>query len=151
MVMEEQAYINTPELSDYTYVPFGIRHDHPVYTFSWTTEEEEKACQMFIDYCLEEKNQKLASDRGFNLHDDYKDQDTGMSGQDYVTAQSLWKDNKTGGRPVVAMFVADISGSMKGEALSTLQQSLIATLPYIGSEHYVGLLSYSSVPTSQVK
>lgn len=144
MVMEEQAYINTPELSDYTYVPFGIRHDHPVYTFSWTTEDEEKACQLFIDYCLEEKNQKLASDRGFNLHDDYKDQDTGMSGQDYVTAQSLWKDNKTGGRPVVAMFVADISGSMKGEALSTLQQSLIATLPYIGSEHYVGLLSYSS-------
>lgn len=144
MVMEEQAYINTPELSDYTYVPFGIRHDHPAYTFSWASEEEKQACQMFIDYCLEDKNQKLADERGFNLHNDYKSVDTGMTGTDYLTAQSLWKDNKTGGRPVVAMFVADVSGSMGGEPLNSLQTSLIATLPFIGSEHYVGLVSYSS-------
>lgn len=144
MVMEEQAYINTPELSDYTYVPFGIRHDHPVYTFSWTTDEEKQACEMFVDYCLEDKNQQLADEKGFNLHDDYKSADTGMTGTDYLTAQSLWKDNKTGGRPVVAMFVADVSGSMGGEPLNSLQTSLIATLPFIGSEHYVGLVSYSS-------
>ena len=31
MVMEEQAYMNTKELTDnYTYTPAGIRHDHPV-------------------------------------------------------------------------------------------------------------------------
>lgn len=143
MVMEEQAYIKAPELSDYTYVPFGIRHDHPAYSFSWVTGDKETACRMFVDYCLSDSSQKLADDRGFNLHDDYVGTDTGMSGDDYLAAQSMWKLNKTGGRPVVAVFIADISGSMRGDALASLQQSLIATLPYVSSEHYVGLVSYA--------
>ena len=33
---------------------------------------------------------------------------------------------------------------MKGEPLASLQESVIAALPYIGSENYVGLVSYSS-------
>lgn len=143
MVMEEQAYINTPELSSYEYIPFGIRHDHPVYSFEWNTVEENEALQMFVDYCLMEKNQKLATEKGFNRHDEYKSQDTGLSGQGYLTAQSMWKQNKNGGKPVAAVFVCDVSGSMNGSAITSLQQSLIATLPYIGSEHYVGLVSYS--------
>lgn len=143
MVMEEQAYVHTPELSSYSYIPFGIRHDHPVYSFDWNTADENKAVQMFVDYCLTPQNQKLATDKGFNRHDDYKSQDTGLTGQGYLTAQSMWKENKSGGRPVIAVFICDISGSMRGEPLASLQQSLIATLPYIGSEHYVGLISYS--------
>lgn len=144
MVMEEQAYINTPELSGYEYIPFGIRHDHPVYSFDWNSQDENDALTLFVEYCLNEKNQKLATEKGFNRHDEYKAQDTGLNGQGYLTAQSMWKQNKSGGRPVVAVFVCDISGSMGGNAIASLQQSLVATLPYIGSEHYVGLVSYSS-------
>lgn len=147
MVMEEQAYINTPELSSYIYIPFGIRHDHPVYTFSWNTEEENELARMFVDYCLSDRNQKLATDKGFNRHDDYKSQDIGLTGQGYLTAQSMWKQNKNGGRPVVAVFICDVSGSMRGNKLASLQNSLVATLPYIGSQHYVGLVSYDSEVT----
>lgn len=42
MVMEEQAYINTPELASYIYIPSGIRHDHPVYTFTYCSDEKKK-------------------------------------------------------------------------------------------------------------
>lgn len=143
MVMEEQAYINIPELRNYKFMPFGIRHDHPVYTFEWNTEEENEVAKMFVDYCLTDKNQKLATEKGFNRNDSYKSQDTGLTGTGYLTAQSLWKENKNGGKPIVAVFVTDVSGSMGGEPLHSLQNSLVSTIPYISDGHYVGLVSYS--------
>ena len=143
MLMEEQAYANTPELSDYIYIPFGIRHDHPVYVFDWNTAEQDEAARLFADYCLNAQNQKLAGEKGFNRHEDYAGT-KGLTGQQYLTAQSLWKQNKNGGRPVAAVFVTDISGSMAGEPIASLKNSVIATLPYIGSENYVGLISYNS-------
>lgn len=144
MLMEEQAYINTPEIYDYIYIPFGIRHDHPVYVFDWDTAEQKEAARLFTDYCMTAESQKLASDKGFNRHDEYRPENDGMTGQQYLTAQSLWKQNKNGGRPVVAVFVADISGSMAGDPLASLKKSVVATLPYIGSENYIGLVSYNS-------
>ncbi len=143
MLMEEQAYANTPELSDYIYIPFGIRHDHPVYVFDWDTADQKEAARLFTEYCLNAESQKLATSKGFNRHDDYTGE-AGLSGQQYLTAQSLWKQNKNGGRPTIAVFITDVSGSMKGDPLSSLQDSVIAALPYIGSENYVGLISYST-------
>ncbi|MCR5233127.1 MAG: VWA domain-containing protein [Lachnospiraceae bacterium] len=143
MVMEEQAYINTPELKNYIYTPVGIRHDHPVYVFDWTGQEEREAVEEFVKYCQSEQSQTLASRKGFNLHNEYVAQDTGMDGRDYLAAQKVWKQNKNGGRPIAAVFVADISGSMNGEPLNSLKESLIAASPYIGQEHYIGLVSYS--------
>lgn len=143
MLMEEQAYANTPELSDYSYIPFGIRHDHPAYAFDWDTPEQKEAAGLFVEFCLSDDAQKLASDKGFNRHGDYRGED-GLTGQQYLTAQSLWKQNKNGGRPVAAVFVADVSGSMAGEPLASLKQSVIAALPYVGSDNYVGLVSYNS-------
>ena len=144
MVMEEQAYINTPELKGYTYIPAGIRHDHPVYTFSYCSEEKKEAAKLFTDYCLNNENQKLASEKGFNRHDDYLSQDTGLDGTGYLMAQKVWKENKNGGRPVVAVFITDVSGSMGGQPLNSLKMSLINASSYIGSEHYIGLVSYSN-------
>ncbi len=147
MVMEEQAYINTPELKNYEYIPAGIRHDHPVYVFDWDSEDEKEAAKMFVDYCKNDKNQKLADEKGFNRHNEYKSQDSGMTGTDYLAAQSLWKQNKNGGKPVIAVFVADVSGSMAGEPINALKDSLISAQSYIGSEHYIGLVSYSNFVT----
>ena len=145
--MEEQAYINPPELADYTYIPAGIRHDHPVYTFAYCSAEEKEAASLFAEYCLSEESQKLATERGFNRHDEYEAQDPGLDGTGYLTAQKVWKQNKSGGKPIIAVFVADISGSMSGEPLNSLKSSLIHASSYIGSEHYVGLVSYSSSVT----
>ena len=143
MVMERQAYTNTPELKNYIYTPVGIRHDHPVYTFEWTTDEEKAAARMFVEFCQSADMQKLATEKGFNQDDDYAAQDTGMSGSDYIAAQKVWKKNKNGGRPIVAVFVADISGSMDGEPINSLKQSLISSSTYISSDHHIGLVSYS--------
>ena len=145
MVMEEQAYINTPELKNYVYTPVGIRHDHPVYFMDWYNSVDRKeAAELFVKYCTSPEMQKLATDKGFNLHDEYVSQDNGMTGKDYLAAQKVWKQNKNGGKPIIAVFVADVSGSMNDyERLTSLKRSLINTLPYISSEHYIGLVSYS--------
>ena len=144
MVMEEQAFINTPELRSYVYVPAGIRHDHPVYVFDWDSEEEKQAARLFVDFCLEDESQKAASEKGFNRHDDYESDDPGLNGAQYINAQKVWKQNKNGGKPVVAVFVADVSGSMNGAPINALKKSLVSASGYIGSEHYIGLVSYSS-------
>lgn len=143
MVMEEQAYINTAELSDYVYIPFGIRHDHPVYTFEWTSDAESEIVQLFVDYCLTDDAQELATEKGFNLHDDYVSDDPGLTGAEYILAQQVWKENKNGESPIVAVFVADVSGSMNGEPLNSLKSALTSTVSYISSDSYIGLVSYS--------
>lgn len=142
MVMEEQAYINTPELKDYVYTPAGIRHDHPVYTFDYVSSEKQEVAKMFVDYCLTDDAQRKATNKGFNRTNDYVSQPSGLDGAGYLAAQKVWKQNKNGGRPVVAVFVADISGSMDGSRINSLKSSLINTMQYIDSTNYIGLVSY---------
>lgn len=144
MVMEEQAYTNRPELQNYVYTPFGIRHDHPLYTFDYVTSEEKTAAEIFKEYCLSEDSQKLGTEKGFNKHDDYKSQNTGLDGKGYLAAQTIWKDVKDGGQPIIAVFVADISGSMDGTPINNLKSSLLATKEYIAPTNYIGLISYAT-------
>lgn len=143
MVMEEQTYINTPELKDYVYTPAGVRHDHPVYAFGWTDDNEMEVAKLFVDYCLSSDSQDMAKERGFNLHEDYVSEDYGMSGSDYLSAQKVWKTNKNGTRPTIAVFVTDVSGSMSGTRINALRESLLNTMQYIDSSSYIGLVSYS--------
>lgn len=145
MVMEEQAFINLAELrSNYVFTPAGIRHDHPVCTFSYVDTEKQQVMRKFVEYCLSDKSQRLASEKGFNLHDEYIGQDPGLDGSGYLAVQKVWKANKDGGKPVIAVFIADISGSMNdNSALEALKQSLLATSKYISSDNYIGLVSYS--------
>ena len=143
MVMEEQAYVNTPELSDYVFTPAGIRHDHPVYTFDYASQENQEAAKLFAEYCQNDDNQKLATEKGFNRHDDYKNQPNGLDGAGYISAQKIWKQNKDGGQPIIAMFVADVSGSMAGAPIQSLKEALLSTSSYISSDNYIGLISYA--------
>ena len=144
MVMEEQAYINEPKLKDYVYTPFGIRHDHPLYTFGYVSDEKKEAVKMFGEYCLSEKNQSLGDSKGFNKHNDYQSQSHGFGGNSYLSAQSIWKQAKDGGQPIIACFIADVSGSMSGLPINSLKESLVATTKYISSSNYVGVVSYSN-------
>ena len=144
MAMEEQAYILNKELESYVYVPVGIRHDHPVFSFSYVSQEKQEAAQLFIDYCLSDEAQKLGTEKGFNRHEDYPGQEPGLDGYGYLAAQKLWKQNKTGGRPVIAVFVTDVSGSMRGQKLASLKDALLRSAQFINSENYLGLIAYSS-------
>ncbi len=144
MVMEEQAWRKAPELKDYVYVPAGIRHDHPVYTFDHTSSEKQEVAKEFVEYCLSDEAQAIASEKGFNLHNDYKEQSAGLDGAGYLAAQRIWKTNKDGGKPIIAIFVADISDSMNGAPLNALKESLTEASSYISSDHYIGLVSYAN-------
>lgn len=144
MVMEEQAYVNKPELKNYVYEPFGIRHDHPLYTFDWVSKEKQAAAKLFLDYCMTDDSQSLGTEKGFNKHNDYKGVDNNLNGQDYLSAQKIWKQSKDGGQPIIACFVADISGSMDGMPLNQLKESLLSTKNYINENNYIGLVSYAT-------
>ena len=143
MVMEEQAYKNTPELKNYVYTPAGIRHDHPMYTFDYVSADKQEAARQFVEFLKSEKMQKLATEKGFNLHDEYKSQDPGLDGAGWISAQKIWKASKDGGRPIIAVFVSDISGSMDGLPINSLKESLTGSAKYIGSDNYIGLVSYN--------
>ena len=142
MTMEYQAYSTEPTLSDYVFTPFGVRHDSPVYAMGGITEDQKAVLKMFTAYCLEAGAQRDAARYGFNALDDYPGQPLNLSGAQLFAAQKVWKENKDGGQPVIAVFVADISGSMDGTPLMELKSSLLNAAQYIGEGNYIGLVSY---------
>ena len=143
-IMEYQGYYNATELRDYEFIPFGVRHDSPVYTLGAVSEQETALAKAFSEYCLSAENQKLAQKYGFNYQEDYKSAEWGLNGNQLESAQKLWKTEKDAGSPVMAVFVADVSGSMGGAPLQNLQTSLINASQYINATNYVGLVSYST-------
>ena len=143
MIMEYQAYSSEPTLSDYVFTPFGVRHDSPVYAMSGIRADQKAVLKMFTDYCLASDAQKEANRYGFNALDTYKGQELHLKGAQLFAAQKVWKENKDGGQPVVAVFVADISGSMDGTPIKELKNSLLNAAKYIGEGNFVGLISYS--------
>ncbi len=142
-VTEWQLYTNDPTLSNnYTFVPFGYRHDNPLVACPSASEQQRKILEQFAQYC-DDNGQDLAKRYGFNGKDDYVSEVPEIDGETLVAAQELYKKNKDTGRPVVAVFVADVSGSMSGSPLAELQNSLINSMRYINNDNYVGLVSYS--------
>lgn len=143
-LMEYQGYYNATELRDYEFIPFGVRHDSPMYTVGELDSVQQELVEAFTDYCLSDSCQKLAKSYGFNYLDDYKAAKWDLNGNTLESAQRLWKTEKDAGSPVMAVFVADVSGSMSGAPLQNLQSSLINASQYINDTNYVGLVSYSN-------
>lgn len=149
-VTELQLYNNDPTLSgNYTFVPFGYRHDNPLVACPTASDEERQILEQFAQYC-DDNGKELADRYGFNDRDDYVSEVPEISGETLVAAQDLYKRNKDTGRPVIAVFVADVSGSMSGSPLAELQTSLVNSMRYINRDNYVGLVSYSDYVTIDV-
>ncbi|SFR80839.1 vWA domain-containing protein [Anaeromicropila populeti] len=144
LIMEYQTYKNSTDLKKYEFTPFGVRHDNPIYSVGKLSEQKQAILKEFISYCLNDANQKLADKYGFNQLDTYKSDLPEFSGDILIEAQDLWKESKDSGRPVTAVFVADTSGSMDGEPLMELKNSLINGAEYINSDNYIGLVTYNS-------
>lgn len=143
-ILEYQTYANSPDIkSDYVFTPFGVRHDSPIYAIGALSAEKTKILNSFIDFTQQDKYQKLATNYGFNALNDYQSESAAVSGDVISQAQKLWKEKKNGSKDICAVFVADISGSMNGEPLNKLKQSLLQGEKYIGKENSVGLVSYS--------
>lgn len=145
-ILEYQSYVNDPTLeADYKFTAFGIRHDNPLYQIGKLSDEKTEILNLFSTYCLSEESQNLAAQYGFNGNENYKSElPQNIEGSQLVKAQSLYKENKDSGKAVMAVFVADISGSMLGDPLNSLKTSLLNSMQYINSENYIGLVSYNS-------
>ncbi len=143
-VLEYQGYVNSPELlSGYEFIPFGIRHDNPLYSIGNLTSLESGILNEFADYCKRDESQAIATGYGFNGFDNYVSADYGVDSSAVVQAQKLWKDNKDTAAPVIAVFVADNSGSMSGESINGLKKSLVNGAEVINSDTSVGLVTFN--------
>ena len=146
MLTEYQAYINDENLTSiYDFIPFGVRHDNPVYICNKNsmTEDELEAVKIVVDFCKSSEMQNLATSKGFNANDDYKSE-LSFSGAEVTQGLLTYKKEKDNGKDIIAVFVADCSGSMAGEPMLQLKNSLSNGLSYINENNYVGLISYSS-------
>ncbi|WP_193556099.1 substrate-binding and vWA domain-containing protein [Paenibacillus ginsengarvi] len=144
-VLEYQTYVNAADLKGgYVFTPFGVRHDSPLYALGDLPQAKLDIIKKFAEFVTQEKYQKTAKDKGFNNLDDYKSEMAVVDGSLLSAAQKLWKEKKNGGKPIAAVFVADVSGSMAGEPLNRLKESLLKGQKYLGKDNSIGLISYSS-------
>lgn len=143
-VVEYQAYTNSAVLKGgYDFIPFGYKHSNPLYSVGDLTRDEQEALDAFLSYALGSGPQAHAKEYGFDPDNSYNYNTKDISGADIISAQRLWKEEKDSGSPTIALFIADVSGSMSGDPLNRLKDSLIEASKNIRTDNYVGLISYS--------
>jgi Ca-activated chloride channel family protein len=144
-VLEYQTYVNAADFkAGYIFTPFGVRHDSPLYALGDLPPDKREIIQQFADFVAQDKYQSLAEQKGFNGLSDYKSELEPVDGSILAAAQKLWKEKKDGSKPIAAVFVADVSGSMGGEPLNRLKESLLKGQKFLGRDNSIGFVSYSS-------
>jgi Ca-activated chloride channel family protein len=146
-VMEYQTYVNTDSLrSGFEFIPFGVRHDNPLYAVGDVPEDELEVLELFASYAGGSDFAEKATDFGFDPPA-YDSTVAIPSGTTLIQAQSLWKEKKDGGKPVAAVFVTDVSGSMAGTRLFAVRKALQSAREFISPEASVGMVEFSDVTT----
>lgn len=144
-VLEYQTYVNAADLkTGYVFTPFGVRHDSPLYALGDLPQEKIDILKEFANFVSDDKYQKLGTEKGFNGMEQYVPELQTPDGATLSAAQKLWKEKKDGNKPIAAVFVADVSGSMGGEPLNRLKESLLKGQKYLGRDNRIGFVSYSS-------
>ncbi|MFD0681627.1 MULTISPECIES: vWA domain-containing protein [unclassified Paenibacillus] len=144
-VLEYQTYVNTADLkTGFVFTPFGVRHDSPLYALGDLPQNKSEILAKFSEFVTQDKYQKTAQQKGFNGLEDYKSELAAVDGSLLSSAQKVWKEKKDGSKPIAAVFVTDVSGSMAGAPINRLKESLIKGQKYLGKSNSIGLVSYSS-------
>lgn len=144
-VLEYQTFVNAPDLKgSYVFTPFGVRHDSPLYALGDLPQEKLDIIKQFAQFVEQDKYQNLANEKGFNGLEEYSSEMDVVDGSLLSSAQKLWKEKKDGSKPIAAVFVADVSGSMAGEPLNRLKESLLKGQKYLGRDNSIGFVTYSS-------
>ena len=71
-ILEYQTYMNTPDIRSYEFIPFGVRHDSPMYAIGELSAEKMKILNKFVEFTKQEKYQTLATKYGFNGLNEYQ-------------------------------------------------------------------------------
>ena len=104
----------------------------------------------FVEFAKNKDNQDKATSYGFNQLNDYSFTEQTTDGNMLMSMQNLWKKNKNSAKPIIGVFVADVSGSMEGDPMNNLKKSLLNSLQYITDDNQIGLVSYSDDVTINV-
>jgi Ca-activated chloride channel family protein len=141
LVMEHQSWVNVTGMGDYEFIPFGVRHDSPLYATEEADADEREVLELFVEFI--DKNKRAAREFGFGGMEDYESGYRIENGATILGAQKIWKEKKSGGKPIAAVFVADVSGSMDGTRIKNLKKALIESSDLISSTNAIGLVSYN--------
>ena len=150
-VSEYQSYKTDGNLSkNYVFVPYGFKHNNPlVYVKGGKGQDAQKILEEFASF-VQKNGKALAKEDGFKEKPEgYHVLSTDYSGSELIDAQALYKENKDS-KPVACVFVTDVSGSMDGEPIQMLKNSLSNAIQYINKENHIGLISYSDDVTIEL-
>ncbi len=142
-VMEWQTYTNTEALqSGFEFIPFGVPHDNPLYGVGTLTPAQAETLELFAAFSERPEFQELAVEFGFDPPAYTSDVEV-PSGATLIEVQSIWKDKKDGGRPVATVFVVDVSGSMEGTRIQSVQNAMLSAREFIKPETQVGVVEFN--------
>jgi len=142
MVMEHQSWVNVKGMGDYTFIPFGVRHDSPLFATPEADPAEREVLEAFAEFVT--NNLSAVSQYGFGRTPDYQSTYSIDDGSVLSQAQKLWKQRKSGGRQIAAVFVADVSGSMDdGARLRNLKKALVESADLISASNAIGLVTFN--------
>lgn len=140
-VMEYQTFEKAKGLGGYQFIPFGVRHDSPLYATDAADGDEIEVLELFADFL--KSNSKEVQKFGFNQGPKHTNQYNISDGTVISSAQRLWKDKKSGGKPIAAMFIADVSGSMDGNRIQALKTALNDSSGLISAKNSIGLVTFN--------
>jgi len=144
-ILEYQTYKNTADLrTGYTFIPYGVRHDNPLYALGELTAEKKAILKKFAEFCKSSESQALAKDYGFNYMEDYTSTVKEPTGDVLLQAQRLWKQKKDVTKNIATVFVSDVSGSMEGESMNAMKTSLLNGAQYISKDVSLGFVTFSN-------
>lgn len=141
LVMEHQSWVNVTGMKDYQFVPFGVRHDSPLFATPEADDSEREVLELFARFI--EQQQSVVTRFGFGKTPDYSSSYEIKDASLIAQAQGIWKEKKSGGKPVAAVFVADVSGSMDGPRLRNLKKALVDSSDLINASNSIGLVTYN--------
>ncbi len=144
-VMEWQTFTNTESLQNgYEFIPFGVRHDNPLYAVGDLTPSQSEALEAFAEFAGQPEYQASAADYGFDPPP-FDPTVEAPSGSTLIDVQNVWKDKKDGGRPVATVFVVDVSGSMEGTRIQAVQNAMLSAREFIKPTTEVGVVEFNDV------
>lgn len=142
-VMEWQTFTNTDSLqSGFQFIPFGVRHDNPLDAVGDPDAQTSEALEAFAQFAEQDQYKKSAADFGFDPPEFTPTVEV-PSGATLIGVQNVWKDKKDGGRPVSTVFVVDVSGSMEGTRIDSLQQAMLSAREFIKPTTNVGVVEFN--------
>ena len=142
-VMEWQTYTNTDSLqSGFEFIPFGVRHDNPLYGVGDLTAAEIRDARAVRPV----RGAARVPGTGGRVRlrsEPYTPTVEVPSGATLIDVQNVWKDKKDGGRPVATVFVVDVSGSMEGTRIQSVREAMISAREFIKPETEVGVVEFN--------